>query len=137
MKSKKRLGIVFILIIIIILIIGLLTIVNNNIMKNDRIPDGYIAVFHGGGGEQTYETYIYKNDNGHSSYGFDYINVTSTTVSWGNSQWKRKITKQGSVQWTDDVFIVAKENNAYSFVTLPDSDKTYTIEEYMKMFLMN
>jgi hypothetical protein len=44
-------------------------------------------------------------------------NETSTTTFWGSSQWNTKITRRGSVQWTDNVFEVAKENNAYSFVT--------------------
>ena len=30
--------------------------------NNDKISDGYIAIFHGGSGEITYETYIYKNN---------------------------------------------------------------------------
>ena len=30
---------------------------------------------------------------------------------------------------------VAKENGAYSYVTLPNSNETYTIEQYMRMFL--
>ena len=104
---------------------------------NKKIPDGYIAVFHGGSSEITYETYIYKIDNGQASFGFEYVNVTNTTESWGSSKWNAKITKRGSVSWTDDVFEVAKENNAYSFVTLPNSDEIYTIEEFMSMFLMN
>lgn len=64
-------------------------------------------------------------------------NETSTTTFWGSSQWNTKITRRVSVQWTDNVFEVAKENNAYSFVTLLNSNKTYKIEEYMQMFLMN
>lgn len=39
--------------------------------------------------------------------------------------------------WTDDVFTVAEKNNAYSYVTLPNDKKTYTIEEFQSMFLMN
>ena len=69
--------------------------------------------------------------------GFNYVNVTKTTTHWGSSEWNTKITKSGSVQWTDNVFEVARENNAYSCVTLPNSNKIYTIEEYMQMFLMN
>ena len=30
-----------------------------------------------------------------------------------------------------------KNNNAYDYVTLPNSDKTYTIKQYQKMFIMN
>ena len=136
MKNKK-LFCIFAILIIIVLVIGSIIYINKNKTNNDRIPDGYIAIFHGGAGEITYETYIYKKDNGHANSGFDYINVTNTTVSWGSSEWNSKITKRGSVQWTDDVFEVAKENGAYSYVTLPNSDKTYTIEQYMGMFLMN
>ena len=136
MKNKK-LFCIFAILIIIVLAVGSIIYINKNKTTNGRIPDGYIAIFHGGAGEITYETYIYKKDNGHANSGFDYINVTNTTVSWGSSEWNSKITKRGSVQWTDDVFEVAEENGAYSYVTLPNSDKTYTIEQYMSMFLMN
>lgn len=134
MKKKKVFLFVVILIIVIFIVSYIIVIINKN---NGKIPDDYIAVFHGGSGEITYETYIYKIDNGHANFGFDYINVTNTTKFWGSDEQDTKITKRGSVQWTDDVFGIAKENNAYSYVTLPNSDKTYTIEEFMKMFLMN
>lgn len=140
MKNKKKVCLIMTLIISTIIASCILIVINKNSKdnkNNDKIPDGYIAVFHGGSGEITYETYIYKNNNGHANSGFDYINVTNTTTSWSSTEWHTKITKQGSVQWTDDVFEVAKENNADSYVTLPDSDKMYTIEEYMQMFLMN
>ena len=136
MKNKK-LFCIFAILIIIVLAVGSIIYINKNKTTNDRIPDGYIAIFHGGAGEITYETYIYKKDNGHANSGFDYINVTNTTVSYGSSEWNSKITKRGSVQWTDDVFEVAEENGAYSYVTLPNSNETYTIEQYMSMFLMN
>ena len=136
MKNKK-LFCIFAILIIIVLVVGYIIYINKNKITNDRIPDGYIAIFHGGAGEITYETYIYKKDNGHANFGFDYINVTNTTVSWGSSEWNSKITKRGSVQWTDDVFEVAEENGAYSYVTLPNSNETYTIEQYMSMFLMD
>ena len=101
------------------------------------VPDGYLAVFHGGVGEITHETYIYKDNNGQGNYGFTYINTTSTTKSWGSSEWKTTITKRGSFDWTDGAFVVAQENGAYSYVTIPNSDKTYSIEEFQNMFLMN
>lgn len=101
------------------------------------VPDGYLAVFHGGVGEMTHETYIYKDNNGQGNYGFTYINTTSTTKSWGSSEWKTTITKRGSFDWTDGAFVVAQENGAYSYVTIPNSDKTYSIEEFQNMFLMN
>ncbi|MBP5656769.1 hypothetical protein J6X15_04285 [Candidatus Saccharibacteria bacterium] len=140
--SKKNNKIIIWIVIAILAIIGAVIaaffIINSkNSQTSDTIPDNYIAIFHGGSGERTYETYIYKQDNGHANSGFDYINVTSTTKEWGSSEWVHKITKRGSVQWTDNVFTVAKENNAYSFVTIPNSDKTYSIEEFMPMFLMD
>ena len=104
---------------------------------SQAIPDNYIAVFHGGVGERTYETYVYKDDNGQDNYGFTYINTTSTTKSYGSSEWKSVITKRGSFGWTDDAFAIAKENSAYSYVTIPDSDKTYSIDEFQEMFIMN
>lgn len=135
MKNRKVFWSVVILIIVIFIVSYIIVTINQN--NNDKIPDDYIAVFHGGSGEITYETYIYKINNEYANSGFDYINVTKTTTYWGSTEWNTKITKRGSVQWTDNVFEVAKENNAYSYVTLPDSDKIYTIEEYMQMFLMN
>ena len=138
MKKKKILLIVVISLIIIAGLSAIFIITNKTLKENNNnIQKGYIAIFHGGSGERTNETYIYKQDNGHNNYGFDYINVTSTTKSWGSSERTSKITKRGSVQWTDDVFTVAKNNNAYDYVTLPNSDKTYTIKQYQKMFIMN
>lgn len=91
----------------------------------------------GGVGEVTYSTYIYKIDNGQANYGFKYINTTNTTVSFGKDEWKVKITGRGEVSWTDNVFEVAINNNAYSYVILPGSDKIYSIEEFMGMFMMD
>lgn len=138
--KKKLLLCLLVIIVIICIVVGCFFILNkkdNTSSSDDKIPDGYIAVFHGGVGEQTYETYIYKIDNGHANSGFKYINVTSTTKEYGSSEWKREITGKGKVQWTDDVFPVAEKNGAYSYVTVPDSDKTYTIEEFQRMFIMN
>ena len=105
--------------------------------NNSDIPNDYIAIFHGGVGEQIYETYIYKIDNGHANMGFKYINVTSTTESWGSSKWKHTINDKGEFDWTDGAFITAKKHGAYSYVTLPNDDKIYTIEEFQGMFIMN
>lgn len=139
-KNKKIFWLIMILIIIALMVSYILVTINKNSKDNtdnDKIPDGYIAVFHGGSGEITYETYIYKINNKQANSGFNYVNVTKTTTHWGSSEWNTKITKSGSVQWTDNIFEVARENNAYSCVTLPNSNKIYTIEEYMQMFLMN
>ena len=105
--------------------------------KGDNIPNDYIAIFNGGSGEITYSTYIYKIDNGQANMGFKYINTVNTTVSWGSPEWENKNTDSGEVTWTDDVFPVAKKHGAYSYVKIPNDDKTYTIEEFQERFLMN
>ena len=137
MNKKQR-----IITIIIVLIIGILIsltfgCIYNNRKYNAEIPDDYIAAFNGGAGEITYTTYIYKIDNGHANYGFKYINTVNTTVSWGSPEWNIKVVDKGEVGWTDEVFTVAKNNGAYSYVRLPNDRNTYSIEEFMSMFLMN
>ena len=104
--------------------------------QEQDVPDGYIAVFHGGVGERTHETYIYKDDNDKPNYGFTYINTTSTTKTWGSSEWRTVITERGSFDWTDEAFSIAEKNSAYSYVTTPDNDQTYTIEEFQEKILM-
>ena len=136
MKNKKRL-IVFSIIAISILTIISIVIYLNYQKNRNFIPDNYIAVFRGGSGELIYETYIYKIDNGHNNYGFKYINTKSMTTSWGSSNWETVVVKKGKVDWTDEVFGVAKEHGAYSYVRLPNDSKTYSIEEFMGMFIMN
>lgn len=138
-NKKRKIGkIIAILSVIVISLVGfLIYYFGRDGGYSDKVPEGYIAVFHGGCCEVTYSTYIYKVDNDHANYGFKYINTTNSTVSWGSPQWTVKITKKGFVNWTDDVFTVAEKNGAYSYVTVPNDDKTYTIEEFMSRFLMN
>lgn len=135
---KKILSKKSILVLILVLVVGVFftfLFINSQGNKN-KIPDNYIAVFHGGSGEVTYSTYIYKIKNDQPNYGFRYINTENTTVSWGSSKQKQKITGRGNIDWTDGVFSAAHENNAYSYVTLPNGSK-YSIEEFQGMFLMN
>ncbi len=130
----------FIIPIVTIVILGGIFVVIFLLNKDDAkdvVPTDYIAVFHGGAGERTYETYIYKEDNGQANYGFKYINVESTTVRWGSSDWNHKVTKEGTFNWTDEAFRIAEENGAYSYVTIPNDTKTYTIEEFQGKFIMN
>ena len=137
MKNKKIFLVIVILVISVLIVTSIIVVINKKDNKNNgRNSDECIAVFYGGG-EIHHITYIYKIDNGQSGYSFNYVNITQTTKSWGSSEWNTKITEQGSIESKNDVFEVAKENGAYSFVKLPNSDKTYTIEEYMQMFLMD
>ena len=134
---KKRVIIIVSILMAIVVVCGILFFNKKEMVLPSNIPDGYIAVFHGGVGELTYSTYIYKIDNGQANYGFEYINTTNTTKSWGSSEWDVEITKKGKFDWTDGAFSVAKKNNAYSYVTRPGDDKTYSIEEFQGMFIMN
>ncbi|MDR0930754.1 MAG: hypothetical protein LBM38_03285 [Clostridiales bacterium] len=98
------------------------------------IPDDYIAVFHGGSGEQTYSTYIYKIDNGRANMGFKYINTTNTIVS-GSGEQETKVTKIGEFDWTDGAFVAAEKNGAYDYVE--SNGNKYTIDEFKGKFIMN
>lgn len=125
------------IVISVIVICVVIALISINITKKDEIPDGYIAVFNGGSGEITFSTYIYKIDNGKPNYGFEYINTTNITKHWGSSELNVAVTGKGKLDWTDDVFEVAKNNHAYSSVTLSNNNKVYTIEEFRNIFLMN
>ena len=48
----------------------LIIVLDKNQEYSNVVPDDYICVFHGGAGELTYSTYIYKVDNRHANYGF-------------------------------------------------------------------
>ncbi len=96
-----------------------------------------LAVFHGGSGEITYNTYIYKINSGHANMGFKYKNETCTTKSWGSSEWNCKTTKTGQFTWTDQAFEIAKNNGAYSYVTRPNDSKTYSIDDFASIFMMD
>lgn len=134
--NKKIIKIIFFSVLIVLfIIVGIYFFKLKSVYKD--VPKNYISVFHGGAGEEYYETYIYKIDNGKPNYGFKYINVTCNTSSYGSSESVCRITDDGNFDWTDGAFSVAKKNNAYSYVSIPNSDKTYTIEEYQNMFLMN
>lgn len=94
----------------------------------------YIAVFNSDEIENNIirRTYIYKIDNGVGNYGFNYINTFFNTKNW--NEW---ICGQGSVMWTDNVFQAAEKHNAYDYVTIPNDEKKYSIEEFMDRFLMD
>lgn len=135
--KKKKIIIPFIIAIILIITFIIFVSIKKINEESNIIPDDYIAVFNGGAGEVTYSTYVYKINNNQPNYGFKYINTINTTTYWGSTERTIKITDRGTVDWTDGVFSVAQEHGAYSYVLLPNSDKTYTIDEFMQMFLMN
>ena len=111
-KKKKeltvRLSIISFFIILLFLFYILYVLLFNT--KYDYVKDGYIAVFHGGSGEITYSTYIYKIDNGQSNMGFEYINTVSKTASWGSTEWIQEVVDSGEFSFTDGAFIVAQKH---------------------------
>lgn len=137
MNNKRIIKIFIGVTVVFIAVVLLFLSLRHEVFYGDEIPEDYVAVFHGGSGELTYSTYIYKIDNGHANYGFEYINTTNTTKSWGSPEWEVKITDKGKFNWTDGAFTVAKKNNAYSYVKIPGDKKTYSIEEFQGMFIMN
>lgn len=100
---------------------------NINSDKEYNLTDDYIAIFQGGSGERIYKTYVFKDNK------YYYINVTSTTESWGSTKWNDVITSKGSANNMDEIFKIAEENNAFSYVMLPDNDGPYSIETYKSM----
>lgn len=132
-SKKKRLMFLGIIAIIVLGVCFLFLYLNK--LNDNNIPTDYIAVFHGGVGEQTYETYIYEVDNGDEKIKFKFINVTSTTVSWGSADWTQEINGKGTLESVDDILLVAKKHGAYSYVTLPNDDNLYSIEEFERIML--
>ena len=139
-KIKKsliiRLNIIMILIAL-TLVLFILSITVFKKTKYDYVKDDYIAVFHGGSGEMTYSTYIYKIDNGHANIGFEYINTINTTKSWGSSEWNIKVVESGEFTFTDEAFVISRIHGAYDYVIDGYSNERFTIEEYQNRFIMN
>ena len=106
------------------ILIGIVILIIND--NNNRIPTNYIAVFNGTSEGENYSTYIYKLDNKSDEYGYSFINITGTSK-------KYKITSKGETSWKDQLFEVAKSNNAYTSVKYEGRD--YTIEDFAKIFL--
>lgn len=134
-KSKSKLSIILGIVMVVLIVAGAAILLVK--ARASYIPNNYIAVFHGGVGEETRETYIYKVKNGQANLGFKYINVTSRTKSWGSSEWDSTVTEKGRFAWTDDAFAIAEKNGAYEYVTKPNDEKTYSISEFAERFLLN
>ena len=97
-------------------------------IDSDYIEEGYVAVFHGGVGERTCETYVYKEDDG-----LRYVNVVSTTISWGSPIWKHKKKSKGSGKTKEEIIEIADKHGADSFVTFYDDTNPHDINEFMEM----
>ena len=91
------------------------------------IPDGYIAVLNGGGGEITYETYVYRTDRG-----FEYVNVTSTTESWGSPVWNKVVDNSGTASTKEEIIEVAEEHGATQFVLFAGDDDPHPLSGFLE-----
>ena len=114
MKSLTNKKIIIIIVIIsLFLVIGLL-LININNKKNDMLNEDYYIKFIGGYGEAIYTTYIYW-DGGQD---VEYIYSTSTTKSYGSSEWNEKTTKKGKFLFIQGMYDIAKENNSFSYAII-------------------
>ena len=83
-------------------------------------------MMHGGVGERTYETYVYKTENG-----YRYFNVTSTTVSWGATEWSHKVNDYGYTDSKEEIVRRAKAHGADQCVTYGNDTTPYPIEDFL------
>ena len=88
--------------------------------------DGYVAVLQGGVGEIAYKTYVYKTDNG-----YRYVNVTSTTVSWGAARWTSVVDGSNTVSTREKVIEIAKDHNSGDFVIFPGDNTAHPVEDFL------
>ena len=93
-----------------------------------EVEDGWIAKFNGGSGEITFQTYVYKEENG-----YRYINTTSTTVSYGSPQWTERVTDSGTVSTKEEIVQIAKDSGSEQYVKFPDDTEAYKISDFLSM----
>ena len=93
-----------------------------------EVEDGWIAKFNGGSGEITFQTYVYKEENG-----YRYINTTSTTVSYGSPQWTERVTDSGTVLTKEEIVQIANDNGSEQYVLFPDDTEAYKISDFLSM----
>ena len=94
--------------------------------RDFRPDDGYVAVLRGGSGERTYETYVYRTDSGYM-----YVNVTSTTVSWGAAQWTSSLDSSDTVATKEEVLEIARGHSSGEFVTFPGDGSGHPVDDFL------
>ena len=92
-----------------------------------ELPEGWLAVLKDGAGEIMYETYVYETSDGK----YEYINIRSTTVSWGATEWNDIVTGSGAADTREDVVAAAEEFGSAGFVTFNNDNNVYSIEEFL------
>lgn len=128
---KKKNWIIFIVLVAIIEI-GII-IFSYKIDVDNTIPNDYIAVFKGETGETVHSTYLYKTKSGKKAK-YKYINTTTTLNEYDSTDFNEEIIKKGNLKNRNEIFKVAKKNDANSYVKYIKKDKIYTIEEFMQVF---
>lgn len=100
-----------------------------------QVPDGYCAVLHGGSGEITYKTYVYyRDDSAADQPYYEYIHVTSTTVSWGSPISRNTLDTAGTKDTKEAIVETARDHNSCQFMTLPgDYRNVYSINDFLTM----
>ena len=96
-------------------------------LSDSAIEDGWLCVIEEGTGEVMLKTFVYENADGT----YKYINVKSTTTSWGATTWNDVVKGSGTADTRDDVAAAAEEFGSCGFVLLPNDYQTvYTVEEF-------
>ena len=96
--------------------------------EDDPVDPGYIVSFHSGGSEHTEETYVYETENG-----YHYINVESTTESWGSPRWRHRIISYGDLETKEEVIEHAKHHGASQHIRFPGDNTPHPIEDFLNI----
>ena len=98
-------------------------------LDETEIRDDWFAVIQGGAGEIIFKTYVYKTDDDK----YEYINVTSTTVSYGATEWNDVVSGSGAADTREAVVLAAKEFGSCGFVMFADKGSTvFSIDEFLE-----
>ncbi|MBQ3435601.1 MAG: hypothetical protein IJH13_01120 [Bacilli bacterium] len=126
---KKNVWIIIIIAFIVLLSTVVIVLFNAN---ENSIPSGYIAVFKGESTDVVHTTYLYQGKKNKKKY--SYINTITKLDHNDSSMWNEEVLEQKKLKKKKDVFKVAKENGAYSYVKYEKDGNLYTIEEFKKVF---
>lgn len=96
-------------------------------VKEDEIEPGWIAVIQNGSGEVMNKTYVYETVDGKYSY----INVVSSTISWGSTHWNDVIHGSGIVDTKVDIYEVAEDFGSCGAVYYPNDSEPHSIYDFL------
>ena len=98
-------------------------------LDGSEIDKGWIAIIRDGAGEIMRSTYVYELPDGK----YKYINVQSTTKSWGSTKWNHVVRGSGIVDSREAVVEEAKKFNSCGFVSFAGdaSKKVHSVAEFL------